>query len=531
MNEGVSSLRLRSRRVAGHLVSFEVVFALFLFSGVYKASPHLAWVPVDLTAILAVVSLLVAVGLLALGRVEIRSGPLLLVGLFGCFLAYALLTVLWTPSEIYVRDKAFRLASVTTFSLLGCALVVAQSRVRLHRFLAVSLVLALVTAAATIYPVALYGPIPVRPFGTTYLILGRMIGFGAIVAAWYLLFVSPSLARSLLATVSLAVLGVGLLLLDGRGPLAATVLTIGLLGVVAFPLASLHRRPNRLGSGLLAGVGAATVAVVYGDSLRVTEKFRETFSDDPDPATAGRLENWQFAFETWLSGRTITGHGLASWGPINDEVVRWPHNVVLELLVELGVVGLLLFSLPVVLGLVLAVSGYRETRDPGCVVVLALFVYTLLNAQVTGDLNENRFLFAAVGLLCYGAYVRRSGTVALGRVVGRIRRPRATHRSNETSPSDPSERTEATTACFDRSAAIDLVERAFPFTCPLRTHREAFVFEVDVDPSELIGGPIGAGLPSVGIEYTDEAVRAMVRAERRVVHEAKREVRRRYDGG
>ena len=86
----------------------------------------------------------------------------------------------------------------------------------------------------------------------------------------------------------------------------------------------------------------------------------------------------------------------------------------------------------------------------------------------------------------------------------------------------------ATTACFDRSAAIDLVERAFPFTGPLRAHRDAFVFTVDLDPSELIRGAVGLGLPSMTIEYTDEAVRAMVRAERRVVHETKDEVRRRY---
>ncbi|WP_331234320.1 O-antigen ligase family protein [Natronorarus salvus] len=410
------------RRVSGHLGSFEVVFALFLFSGVYKASPRLAWVPIDLTAMLAAVSLLLSVGLLARGRVEVRPGSLALVALFGGFLVYALLSVLWTPSEIYVREKAFRLASVTTFSLLGCALVVAQDRVRLWRFLAVSLALAVVTAVATVYPVVLYGPVRVEPFGTTYLILGRMIGFGAVVAACYLLFVSPSTPRSIAATAVLGFLGAGLVLLDGRGPLAATVLTIGALAVAAFPLASLHRRPERLLPSLAAGGIVAAATVVYGESLRVTEKFRATFSDDPDPATTGRLENWEFALETWLSGRTVTGHGLASWGPLNDQVVRWPHNVVLELLVELGVVGLVLFSLPVVIGLSLAILGYRETREPECVVVLALFCYTFLNAQVTGDFNENRFLFAAIGLLCYGAYARGSEPVTVDRLVDRARR-------------------------------------------------------------------------------------------------------------
>jgi len=276
------------------------VFALFPFSGVYEASPHLAWVPVDLTAILAVASLRVA--------------------------------------------------------------------------------------------------------------------------AWYLLFVSRSLGRSVVATALLGVLGAALALLDGRGPLAATLLTLGALAVAAFPLAALHRTPNRLAPGRAAGVGTPVAAVTYADSLRVTEKLRETFGDEPDPATTGRLENWTFAVESWRSGRTLTGHGLASWARSTTRSAAgrttWSSNC----LVELGLIGLVSFSLPVVVGLALRNRRYRETRDPGCIVVLALFVCTLLDAQMTGDLNEKRFPFAAIGLLRYGASVRRSEPVSVDRLVDRGRR-------------------------------------------------------------------------------------------------------------
>ncbi|MEZ3163294.1 hypothetical protein ABNG03_00010 [Halorubrum sp. RMP-47] len=87
----------------------------------------------------------------------------------------------------------------------------------------------------------------------------------------------------------------------------------------------------------------------------------------------------------------------------------------------------------------------------------------------------------------------------------------------------------ATTAAFDREAATALVEEAFPFTGVLREFPSAFVFEARIDPEEVVGGPFAAALPSVSVEYTDEATRAMRRAERRIIEETKREVATRFD--
>ena len=77
----------------------------------------------------------------------------------------------------------------------------------------------------------------------------------------------------------------------------------------------------------------------------------------------------------------------------------------------------------------------------------------------------------------------------------------------------------AADAAFDRHEAVTLLEEAFPFTEPLQTHREWFVFATEIDPGSILGGPLGSSLPAVTVEYTDETVRAMTRAEERVVHE------------
>lgn len=79
--------------------------------------------------------------------------------------------------------------------------------------------------------------------------------------------------------------------------------------------------------------------------------------------------------------------------------------------------------------------------------------------------------------------------------------------------------------------ALSLVEDCFAFTDPLVEHRGAFRFETTFDPGDVlggVGGVLAGGLPTVRVEFTDEAVRAMRRAERRVIHETTREVRRRY---
>jgi len=87
----------------------------------------------------------------------------------------------------------------------------------------------------------------------------------------------------------------------------------------------------------------------------------------------------------------------------------------------------------------------------------------------------------------------------------------------------------AVRGAFDEKHARSLVETVVPFTGPLRRHRDAFAFEVRIDPADVLSSPLAGRLPTVSLEYTDEAIRAMRRAERRVVHEATSDVADRFD--
>src|SRR5688572_2674399 len=52
------------RRALGALLSFEAAFLVFLFSGIYKIDPRLAWFPVDLTMFFFAVTLVLGVAII-----------------------------------------------------------------------------------------------------------------------------------------------------------------------------------------------------------------------------------------------------------------------------------------------------------------------------------------------------------------------------------------------------------------------------------------------------------------------------------
>ena len=82
---------------------------------------------------------------------------------------------------------------------------------------------------------------------------------------------------------------------------------------------------------------------------------------------------------------------------------------------------------------------------------------------------------------------------------------------------------------YDRAEMQRVVEEHFVFTGPLEDHRPAFRMTTTVDPGTVLGGGLVVDrLPAFEVEYTDEALRSLRAAERRVVRETKEEIERRY---
>jgi hypothetical protein len=87
---------------------------------------------------------------------------------------------------------------------------------------------------------------------------------------------------------------------------------------------------------------------------------------------------------------------------------------------------------------------------------------------------------------------------------------------------------EAVVAAYDRQAALSMVEQHFVFTTPLREDRDAFAFQLVVDPGDVLGG-LARALPNLDVDFTDEALRSMRRAEQLVIPRAKTDIEAAYE--
>jgi len=116
--------------------SFEFVYTLTLFCGIYKGDQRFAWLPIDLTIVLAVMSFFTGWVIIAKsGDHEGVAKPnyRILVA-FALFVLLIATSYLWSASREYAAKKAI------TFCLLGFALtcgtvlIIAREKVRVRRF-------------------------------------------------------------------------------------------------------------------------------------------------------------------------------------------------------------------------------------------------------------------------------------------------------------------------------------------------------------------------------------------------------------
>ena len=141
------------------LISIEFMFVLFLFAGVYKTASLLQWFPIDITFFFALLTTSGIIFLVLRNELLIPYPTLVLSSLFALFGGYAVLTIFWSPSEVYAHSKAFRLITVTGFTLFVAGTVIPSSRKRLRRAGYATVVLALITATEVFRLYSIYGNI------------------------------------------------------------------------------------------------------------------------------------------------------------------------------------------------------------------------------------------------------------------------------------------------------------------------------------------------------------------------------------
>lgn len=397
-------------KVGGYIISFlsfELLLVLFLNAGRYKADPRFAWVPVDLTALFLVLSVAAGVYILIYKDLFFVLDSLKLNFIYFIFVGYVLLSFFWTPGEIYASEKAMYIATLVYWPLLATSIIVSSHTERLKRFLILVVFFSFWIAVETFVAYQQSGGRMVTALGGNYLGIGRVLGPAVLIILGYILYYSRS---TMLKIAGLGIIGFLLYLLfvvGGRGPLLATLIPIliPLMGSIKFESASVIWI-KRSFTFLAAVVVLSIISMVYlmnqedaPATLRRLELLIES-NDGMGGSAQARFSYYVTTLELWIK-QPFIGYGVGSWPVLVEytDARGYPHNIILETLFEFGIAGMLIMTTLFVYALRNLGSWRVIQSNPYRLIILMVFANALLNAFVSGDIPDNRFLFATLGLM------------------------------------------------------------------------------------------------------------------------------------
>ena len=377
--------------MAGILLAFalirfpEIALALFFLVGLVKGDARLASFPVDLT-----VSVGVMIVLGAAYRVYIKGQVFRLPQEYFFYLpllAMMSLSLAYTPDFDAGIEKSLRFVCLTSIGIIApFALFDKESKLR--RFF---LVMALGGFLLAINSLTMLGGEErmVSPSG-----LNTELGAASAVALiilWGLLFPRWSLGIRILFYPVIGVLAVALI---GSGGRFANV-----SAVICLAIAALLCRKLFTDVLIVGGLGLLALPLIW-----IPQASFDYLSSLAHPAQAMGTRNDLM----WLGVKMFSEHPLFGVGiqgfrylSPNPFTYNYPHNLILELGSEMGFVAALAF-------LALAFCSFREIlmqlnapllrRNTLVITVFLLLIYVFLDAMVSGDLNDLRFMWFVLGL-------------------------------------------------------------------------------------------------------------------------------------
>ena len=241
--------------------------------------------------------------------------------------------------------------------------------------------------------------------------VSRYLAIGAAMMIVLLIRNKPS--NSIHYFIILSVILLSIILSGSRGPLISII-----IGSILYAFLFERKRSTRIiGYGMVALATITILLLFLPESL--TQRFFEISQGSVIitqqgvkrvSTIASRFEFWSMSFQTWISSITNFFAGLGSGGFSSLFIWkdwRWyPHNLFFEIMVELGLVGL-------IIGMTFIAKSYQSINkslilgsltDHSALWVAGTIVM-FIAAQFSGDVNDNRILWMFIGISIASAHV------------------------------------------------------------------------------------------------------------------------------
>lgn len=412
------------RALASGLLSFETAYALFLSAGRFKGDSRFEWVPIDLTILFAGLAGVSALVILARSGWRLPARAVLPVLAFLAWIGFTSASYAWTDGGNYAARKLLEVGALLPFAVIVVAVVAAGEWARLERLgVALVVISVWISVEAVRSVLAADAGTLVLIAGGNYLGVGRLLGVAALCCTAAAISHGPT-GRTKTLLLGLVVLFVSMMLVTGgRGPLIALLAAI-LLGLASKlrwrrgPDIAAPRGVVLAGALLASGIGAVIAMVAMGMKFITLERLILLFTSGPGSSGSMRLLYFGRAWDMWAE-HPVAGVGLGAF-PVQagfGDVRLYPHNLFLEIGAEQGLAGLALFLVFVAVALVLARRPVGVELDRTTLALRMIVFASFVNAQVSGDLSDNRFLYVGLVLLACGPSLRHPAAASEGTYV------------------------------------------------------------------------------------------------------------------
>jgi O-antigen ligase len=410
-------------KVGGTLVSFEMLFLLFIFAGDFKKMSVLSWFPVDFTLFFLVISFAAAIVIILRQSNRFNNLDDIAIMLYILFLCWALWSLVWSSFGEYNINKATKTSILVSWCFVGSYFIVAAQWHRVTKFIMVLIGISTALLAYWSYSRFVLGIVDERTGATE---AGNYLNYAF--HAKYLIAIFTALAvasqgfvRLLMCIVAVVAVLVLMLFIGARGPLLWALFTVPL--ALFFLLVNGHARHHRTRSlsivlGFILVVGIMAFSLMWAGTqlverlspeMKTVERLKSYYEPEFGESAGGRIHAQLFALESWLEA-PIIGWGIGEFnylypgGPEGSSPERrfsYPHNLFLEVLMEEGLVGFGLLAALTGLGLVRAWKLWPPGRPQWPVIALILLYIPQLLSRAfdQGFLSDERALFAFLGLI------------------------------------------------------------------------------------------------------------------------------------
>lgn len=318
--------------------------------------------------------------------------------------AYMLVRLAASTSPTYGNFKV-ELFLLNNLTLLAGGILLAQRTDHLDLFLVLLLV---VDGISGFLLLAGIGVDPTSPTNRTTLTGENVIALGiqgaqGLIVAMYLVLYAKRHWIRVFAGCMLPLSAVAWLASGSRGPVIGGVL--GMLTLLAIVTGARARLSRVLLLGTIVLVAGALVDQVV-PKQPLQRSLSVLTANEHGTSSNGRADLWSAAYNGFRTN-PVVGTGTGSFANLTKPQAcpgpgcldRYPHNLLLESAVELGMIGLALVLAFLVVSArqVARVVRHPVTRIPGAIVA-ALFISAFVTSLLTGDISGNGDLWIAAGL-------------------------------------------------------------------------------------------------------------------------------------